>query len=294
MTKRHIALFVAVLLVLIVPVGQVQARKSPWKIHLPFKSAEIDYKVSGTEKGVERLYVRDYGRERARYRKTKGKIFFKSLATESLEITTPDWIYRIDLLKKKGQKMVNPVTYMEEEFRRLSRSDRRKVEKNAKDLGLYLMQAMDGTIDKKAVKILGYQCDRISMKVATVYTMSGYDIVLKSESSMVGIKTKVVAQQVKKGLVPAKYFTPPAGITLIHNPEADRQSRKMAKNIVAMLLDPEAAKKKIADSSQASSPAHDRQAESSTSEEKERESGNPLNKTMKHGMDAIRGLFGKE
>ncbi len=290
MLKMRTLLFMLVVTVLLVPAGQVQARKSPWEIKLPFKAAEIDYQVSGTEKGIEKLYIRRYGQERARYRKTKGKIFFKSLATESLEITTPDWIYRIDLLKKKGQKMVNPVKYMKEEFRRLSRADRKKVEKNAKDLGLYLMQAMDGEIQKKATKILGYECDRISMKMATVYSISGYDIVLKSESSIAGIKMKTVAQKIKKGSVPSKYFTPPAGIKIIHNPQADRQSKKMAKDIVAMLLDPEAAKKKMAGNNGTSSGVHERQDRESSSEEKE---GNPLNKTMKHGMDAIRGLFGK-
>ena len=129
MAKLRTIFSLFLLFILLVPAVRVQARKSPWEIKLPFKSAEIDYQVSGTEKGVERLYVRGYGQERARYRKTKGKIFFKSLATESWEITTPDWVYRIDLLKKKGQKSVNPVKYMEEEFRKLSRADQRKVEK---------------------------------------------------------------------------------------------------------------------------------------------------------------------
>jgi hypothetical protein len=293
MTKLRTIFFLFLLLVLLVPAGQVQARKSPWEIRLPFKSAEIDYQVSGMEKGVERLYVRDYGQERARYRKTKGKIFFKSLATESWEITTPDWVYRIDLLKKKGQKMVNPVKYMKEEFRQLSRKDRRKVEKNAKELGLYFMQAMDGEIEKKAVEILGYQCDRISMKMATVCSISGYDIVLKSESSIAGIKMKTVALKIKKGSVPAKFFTPPPGITITHNPEADRQSKRMAKKVVAMLLDPEAAKKKIADSNTSSPSSHDQQVEKSTAEQEDGKDTSPLNRTMKHGMDAFRGLFGK-
>ena len=289
MAKRHPFLLILLLLILLVPAGQVQARKSPWEIKLPFRSAEIDYQVSGMEKGIEKLYIRDYGKERARYRKTKGKIFFKSLATESWEITTPDWIYRIDLLHKKGQKMVNPVKYMEEEFRRLSRSNRRKVEKNAKDLGLYLMQVMDGEIEKKATKILGYQCDRISMKMATVYSISGYNVVLKSESSIAGIKMKTVALKIKKGSVPAKFFTPPSGITITHNPEADRQSRKMAKNVVAMLLDPEAAKKKIAQNNGSSSQSHERQVEQSLHEDEGKRDSNPVKK----GMDALRGLFGK-
>lgn len=292
MSKLRIICFMLLSFVLL-PVGSLQAQKSPWDIKLPFKTAEIDYQVSGAEKGVERLYVRHYGRERARYRKTKGKIFFKSLATESWEITTPDWIYRIDLLKKKGQKSVNPVKYMKEEFRKLSRADQRKVEKNAKDLGLYLMQVMDGEIVKKATDILGFSCDRISMKLATVYSISGYDVVLKSESSIAGIKMKIVASKIKKGSVPAKFFTPPPGITITHNPEADRQSQKMAKDVVSMLLDPEATKRKLAESHDSSPSPHERQVEKSTGESREKEDGNPLNRTMKHGMDAIRGLFGK-
>ena len=289
MAKLRTIFFILLLLLLLVPEGQVQARKTPWDIKLPFKSAEIDYQVSGTEKGVERLYIRKYGQERARYRETKGKIFFKSLETKSWEITTPDWVYRIDLLKKKGQKMVNPVKYMKEEFRKLSRADKRKVEKNTRDLGLYLMQAMDGEIEKKATKILGYQCDRISMKIATVYSISGYDVVLKSKSSIAGIKMKTVAQKIKKGSVPAKFFTPPPGIIITHNPEADRQSQRMAKKVIAMLLDPEAAKKKMAGSHESSSRSDNQQVERSTDEQRDGKDANPLSK----GMDAIRGLFGK-
>ncbi len=289
MMKRKFLVY-GLLLLILFPALPAAARKSPWDVKLPFREAEIDYQLAGTEKGIEKLYLRDYGRERARYRKTKGKILFKHYDVETLEITTPDWVYRLDLRRKKGTKAVNPVKYMRQEFSRLSRSEQKKVMHNAQEMGLYLMQAMDGKIEKKATKILGYQCDRVSMKMATVYTMSGYDIVLKSESNVAGIKTRMTAQKIKKGPVPAKFFTPPAGIAITHDPEADRASRKMAKEVIAMLLDPEAARKKLAaDNSHGSAPAREDNGREAAKEE---DDGNQLDKAMKQGMKALKGLFG--
>ena len=100
---------------------------------------------------------------------------------------------------------------------------------------------------------------------------------------------KTVAQKIKKGSVPAKFFTPPPGIIITHNPEADRQSQRMAKKVIAMLLDPEAAKKKMAGSHESSSRSDNQRVERSTDEQRDGKDANPLSK----GMDAIRGLFGK-
>ena len=74
MRKKNLWLFFMLLLLIISLALPAAARKDPWDVKLPFKTAEIDYQLSGTEKGIERLYLRDYGRERARYRQAKGKM----------------------------------------------------------------------------------------------------------------------------------------------------------------------------------------------------------------------------
>ena len=39
----------------------------PWEMKLPFKEATIHYELTGSEQGKETLYIKDYGKLRAKH-----------------------------------------------------------------------------------------------------------------------------------------------------------------------------------------------------------------------------------
>ena len=40
----------------------------PWEMKLPFKEATIHYELTGSEQGKETLYIKEYGKLRAKHR----------------------------------------------------------------------------------------------------------------------------------------------------------------------------------------------------------------------------------
>ncbi len=237
-------LFIAV--ICLFPVAVTAGKGLPWEKKLPFETATIKYEIHGMEEGEEIVYIRDYGKERATYHATVSKMMGMTMKNSSVDFHTPDTIYSFDLQEKSGVKSVNPQKYMEEEYEKLSSADKKKVAKNAEKLGGALTQGMQGGVQKNVIKILGYDCDKVSiMNGSDVYLIHDTDIPLKSVVSMMGMKMVMEATSIDTGKVDGKYFQHPAGIVAESNPEADGIARTMAQRSIAMMKDPEAAKEMI-------------------------------------------------
>ncbi|MFK5927447.1 MAG: hypothetical protein QM483_12515 [Desulfuromusa sp.] len=183
------------------------------------------------------MYIKDYGKTTAVYRDSVTKIMGMDNRENSLNITTPDWIYNIDLSHKNGSKQVNPVKYFIEEFNNLSAAERKKVTTNAENFGVGTVAEMGGQIEKNAAKILGYNCDKVTMMGVTVYSISDIGLPLKTETDMMGMKSTEVATTINKGSVPAAKFTVSADIKITHQPVADKIARNHAKMTIQNLLE---------------------------------------------------------
>ncbi|HBG20752.1 MAG TPA: hypothetical protein DDY32_16155, partial [Desulfobulbaceae bacterium] len=138
---------------------------------------------------------------------------------------------------------LNPQKYMIEEYDRLSAVEKEKVRENAKKMGAAYTEGMGGQIQQNAVKILGYDCDKVEiMGGSSTYLIHDTDVALKTEMNMMGMKLTMVADSVDKGKVDDKVFEHPAGITAEANSESDKMAQNMARQAIAMLKDPEKAK----------------------------------------------------
>ncbi len=210
---------------------------SPWEVKLPFKSAIIEYKISGMENGSQTTYIKDYGKYRATYRTTSMKVMGITNTIKNIEITTPDWIYSIDLSSGTGTKSVNPVKYMKEEYEKLSPQDRKKVVKNAEKMGTNMMNGMQGEVKKNSAEFLGRKCDVITMAGMKMYMLAGTDIPLKTETSMMGMNSLTEAVKFEETSVPDDKFQPPAGITIEYDKESDAIARQMARNVIRSLVE---------------------------------------------------------
>lgn len=225
------------LLIILLFATSAFAVDNPWDTKLPFKSAIIESKISGTMNGVKTLYIKDYGRTRAEYSNTSMKMFGMTQQQKEIIITTPDWVYTINLLDKTGTKQANLKKYMALEFYDLSQSDQKTVVKNAESQGISTIEGMEGTIQKNATKILGYNCDKVTMKGTTLYAINGTDLALKINGDMMGIKINQIANSVKKESAPSAKFNLPSNIIFEHDRQADQMMQDQARTAIQNLLE---------------------------------------------------------
>lgn len=238
---KRIQIVVLMLMLLVVP-HLVQAQKEmPWEQKLPFKNMTVEYALTGMEEGTEVLYIKDSGKMSATYHTTVTSMMGMKMENKTIEIEDPEWIYSFDLVEGIGQKTRNPKKYMMEEYEKLSAADKKAVIENSKKMGGNFMQGMGGEIEQKVTKMLGFDCDRISVMGTTTYNIHNTPITLKMESSIMGLKMSQVATSVKKSKVDDKVFAHPEGIEPVFDEQADAMMRQMAQQTMAWLKDPQAA-----------------------------------------------------
>ncbi len=211
--------------------------KNPWDRKLPFKEAIISYRITGTQVGNSTVYVKDHGKTSAIYRNATTTVMGFTNQEDTLNIITPDWIYDIDLNSKKGSKQTNPEKYFIEEYNNLSAAEQKKVAINVEKMGMGTVTGMDGQIIKNAVKILGYNCDKVTMMGVTVYSINDTNLPLKTETDMMGMKFSEVATKIAKGSVLAAKFAIPASVQVTHQPAAEEMAKSHAKMTIQNLLE---------------------------------------------------------
>jgi len=302
MIKYQIALFTLVASALATG-SSFAATTNPWNIQLPFKSAIIHYDVENPEKGVETLYIRDNGKITAKVTKTKGRVMFIKVSTDTLQITDPDWVVSVDMKKKSATKITNPAKTMSREYEKLSAKEKATVMSNIKKIGKNFGMRMGANIKKGAAKILGITCDVVTTLGITTYNIADTPITLKVKGSILGIKMESEATKMEKNVeTPDDMFRVPEGIEVIYDEKADNLNKEMAKTMVDYLKDPEAAEKTeraVEDIEQASKEDEaqteepDGQSEKASDEPGEQQEGkqDKAKEILNKGMDVLKGIF---
>ena len=299
-------LFMKMVLLSTLVMSAAIAVENPWDYKLPFKSATIKYEVSGMQSGTEVLHIDDYGKRQARFTKTSGKVLFQTMETDKIEITTEDWFYTIDMTKKSGSKTTNPAKHFKEEYEKLTDKEKKIVVENSEKMGTGLIGGMQGTVEKNAATILGYKVDKTTVMGTTAYTLPGSGIALKMEMDMMGMSSKTVAVELKKGSVPANVFTPPKEVKITFDKKADGMMRSMAQNMMQTLKDPEAAekmqqqsqhyreegKRRAAEAEAAYEEAEYQEEPESSPYAEEEPDQQQINEAVEEGLKALKGLFG--
>lgn len=225
-----------VLLTIVLLTTSAFALESPWEKKLPFKASTIKYTVGGSMKGSKTLYIKDYGRTKAEYINTTMTVFGIAQQQQTITITTPDWEYKIDLIKNKGTKNVNPKKYLNEEFHKLSKSKQKKVIKNTKKTAVDIAKGTNGSIQINAAKILGYKCDKAIIMGITGYSITGTDISLKINGNLMGIQIEETATSIKKGKPSSSKFKVPSNMKITHDKQTDRTLKQHAKSTIQSLV----------------------------------------------------------
>jgi len=222
----------------------VRAGDLPWEMKLPFKQATIRYELKGTQQGTETLYVKEFGKIRAKHHKASTTMMGMTNKSETIEITDSDWVTTYNVIEKSGEKITNPTKLYIAEYNKFNVEEKRNFEKNSKELGASMMGKFGGTIKQNSAKVLGYDCDVTTVNgMSTVYLMHGSDIPLRSEVSVMGMANSINAIAVDtNATVPDSAFMPPAGITASFNQESETIIAGTIQNIMDTLKRPDGAK----------------------------------------------------
>ncbi|MFH1153720.1 MAG: hypothetical protein V1793_07890 [Pseudomonadota bacterium] len=231
----YAAIKTAALLILIFTGLSLANEETPWDRKAPFEQAVISYTIQGAETGSETLYIRNYGLEQASYHRTSSTLSGTLTETNTVEITTPNWIYTYDLISETGEKTVNPTRFLIEAYRSLSPEEQKTVWANAKKVGPSILEDISSAMEQNADMILGFSCDRTRMTETTVYTLHGTDIVLKTEGSIMNQAYSMTATAIEKIPVPDKVFKHPRNIMPELVTESETMAREMAMQVMEVL-----------------------------------------------------------
>ncbi|VVS95125.1 hypothetical protein [Desulfoluna spongiiphila] len=230
---KHALLTFVMILFLSAPVHAVE---NPWTRKLPFKEAVVTYEISGTMQGKETVYVKDHGRTTAAYHTESGSSFGVPMNSRELTLTTPEWVYTVDLGDNTGTRQINPKKVIEEEFGRLSRKEQKKLVKNSDKMGITMVGDMSGSVEKKAVKLKGYACDKVTALGIETFTLAGTDFPMKVSGSIMGMQIHEEVTRIEKKRVPTEKFALLRGADIRHEPAADAVIRNQIHMMFQSLL----------------------------------------------------------
>ena len=267
------------------------AADNPFKQPPPFKSAIISYKYEGNQTGHSTVYYK--GEVQAEHKTVATKILgFGGSEEKTITITEPRRVTTVDLGKKEAYYTGNYMTYMAQEYEKLSPAEKKTVNKNAEETAGNFMAAMGGKPQISQGAFMNRPVDIVKVMGMTIYTWRGKHVVLKQEGGVLGMQMNMTATDIKTGVpVPSDKLQPPAGIKPVFNKEADQQQKDMAKRVMDMLKDPDFGKKQSRAMQDASRQAQQEQAgqasSSGDSSSKQEEQGDVLQK----GLDAAKKIF---
>ncbi len=209
----------------------------PWERLTPFREGTIYYQVSGTQKGTEVLYIKDYGRLRVKQSETTMTVLDKTVSTKTRELTTPQWIIRYNLSDNWGEKNTNPARLYQQEYERLSPVEKTIFAANAAQLGPSLFDNAGSIVSRNSGSILGFACDQVSFGgFSSSCLMHNTDIPLQAEAKLVGMVNQIKAVRVDLvSPVPDEPFTPLTGIRVTVNEEAEAMLRQAIHQAVQTL-----------------------------------------------------------
>jgi hypothetical protein len=193
--------------ILIVAIGAAATAVDSSRAY-PFKSAIITYRISGSiQQGAQTLYIDDYGKKTRTERETTITVMGAKRKDSSLEIDDGNYHYRIDLMRKTGEKTPSYSKMAEEMVRTMSEDQKNDMEKLGKELA-------KGLTGKEAVKpagkgtVLGKEC--------AVYDLMGVkswlwnNLALKIKNPALGNMTQeAVELKVDVPIEPDKFKVPP-------------------------------------------------------------------------------------
>ncbi len=201
-----------------------------------FKEGIVHYRVSGSENGIKTMYIKEYGKRRVIYTNTKSKFMKKNSITDQMTHITPKWIYKIDLETNTTTKLPNLKYLLFKRYLTLSKSEQQIVKNNLKFLKNRSLQNLQSNKIQEVGKVAGYLCNVESINGVTTYTAQNSDLILKTETEILGFHTKTVATDIEKKPINIKIFVLPKNLKIIPKKQKVDAINQKADQIINYLL----------------------------------------------------------
>jgi hypothetical protein len=237
--RRHILKAILLAAALLTTTGALAA-DNPFKPKAPFKSAIVQYQHNGSEKGTSTAYYK--GTTFADHRQTSTTLWGMDQGQQNtITITKPKQVIRVDLTKRKATATGNPMAYMAQEYEKLTPAEKARVKKNAEKMGQSMMNFLKGgQAETREGTLMGKPVNIVTVMGLTAYVWKDKGVLLKQEGSLMGMKLDTVATKLEVGApVPEDKLKVPQGIKVVFDEKADQKQRQMAKHVIDMLKDPE-------------------------------------------------------
>ncbi len=210
-----------------------------------FKDGVIHYSVSGSISGTKTMYIKNHGKRRVVYTNIKNSFMSRGKSKDKIKYVTPKWIYEIDLEKKMTTKLPNIKYLLLKKYKLLSEENKKVISQKLKNRSIY---NVSGFVSDGENDILGYSCKLESIDGIMTHTAKKSDLVLKTQTSILGFNQTVVATNLEKKDLNTDIFTLPKNLRIIDTHQKLIDLEKKVNSIIKSLLFTE--NKKVSKSNQ--------------------------------------------
>lgn len=175
------------------------------------KSVIIEYTLSGVQTGTETVYIDGWGKREARYTQADINMMGQIIKANRLTLLEGEWIYAIDLDKKSGTKIKNPMFEMA--------AANHPPGGDLTQMGIDMIKQMGGE-KIGSEEIAGKTCEVWEVKSMATKSWLWNMVPLKTEAIMGDMQMSSTATKVEEGApVPEDKFHIPSDIQMISGPE---------------------------------------------------------------------------
>ncbi|MEI6091369.1 MAG: hypothetical protein WCR42_13020 [bacterium] len=170
-------------------------------------SGYVEYKVSGTAKGKAEFFFEEYGLYSSVLEDLNVDTLNKTAQFKNVEISTPDSVYSIDLLKATGTKSALPDKSKAKELFEIEKGDFEKVKTQLmKDDG-YIKVGNENILDKDCT-IWELNANGSTTKI---WVWKGIELKILMKSDEYEL-SQVAIRFVEEEPIPFSKFEPPSGV----------------------------------------------------------------------------------
>ncbi len=187
----------------------LHAENNPFKSLLPFKEATVHYSITGSKKGTQTTYIKEFGKKRVIYKNSSSKIMHAKTANDSLIMIDENWTYHINLNTKEAIKEPSLNKLLIKKFKHLTKKEQ------------------DFISGKKGKKLLGLACQKESIAGVTSYISKKGHLLLSSETGIMGYKVKTLASSIEIKDINDSLFMLPKGLKITEKKADDKKATEI-------------------------------------------------------------------
>jgi hypothetical protein len=179
--------------------------ENPFFKKLPFKEAIVEYSLSGSQKGFQTLYIKEYGKYRVYYKNVKTNFMSKKKKKEEYIIETPKWIYYLNG-DKTASRTPNFKYLLYVRYKDLSKKEQAKVLENLKLLNYIPIEDKKFKVAKNFTTIDEIKCDLLMQKAKKECFGYSGALLLKSQIKFLGFNSTKLLTNIFETKIDPKLF----------------------------------------------------------------------------------------